>query len=345
MSLNSGEYPTRFVEFGSTRNSPYYKKESETGKGSHRWLIPRGGGQPILLYESRRLGPTNESSCLQLDSEAEGQVIPNWKTLGRNLGIYPPKFLRYLVWKFLFEPEEVLLTPTLVSHIESLIPDFVTIRAGDAYSNRTHWKEVEKGRAKEKFSLWELNPDHENLLYARILSYILPDIMFYTNSNLKLTKLQRRLLLGFLREHGKDHFALKRAFHSQKTLGHFEKVITKVSFPMKPKRRRPRPPRRRRSSEDRSGKPGRSKLGVKSGTTLRYEWYLERDPYGIDPPIRKWREKPEDPFAKKLVRVDPRNSKAIDSYYESLINMKLLRRRRSERHLAREETDPTKGEL
>lgn len=324
MNREFDEFPVRYVDFGTTPNSPYFRRETEEQVIAIRGHIPRGG-TPEILVESRRLGPTSESSCLQIDSEAEGQILPNWKTLGRTLGISQQKFLRYVVWKLLFEEESLLLTSTLKSHLEALVPDHVQVTTGPNHFMKTKWKERKGSKKKEKSQLWALRPDHEYLLYSRILAYLLPNIM-KAQGFVHLNRSLRRLLLGFLRNHGEEHFALKRAYRSQRQEGTYEKVISKVSHPMKPKRRRPRPPRRRRSSEDHSGKPGRTGASNKSGWAPQWKRDYLMEEIFPHPSRKIWKKPEPDPFAHPTISVDPHNTTAILKYLSILQSLNLLRR-------------------
>jgi len=321
------EIPRKFVRWDQSTDSSEPMEEMLIPQVRHRWIKLKGVPQWTELVESGRAGPSSESSQNSIDREMDGHLYPNWKTLGRILKVSPPKFMRYFIWKILFAPEELILNVYLKNALVSLLPDHVTVKGGPSYQNVMKKNKNKKTGKVESYSLWELKPDHEELLYSRLLYFILPSIERNDGNPFILTKSERRIILGFLRQYGIDHFGIKRAYLSQRKTLMYERILTKVSSPMTPKRKKARPPRRRRSSEDRSGKPGLSKLGnlptEKPPSDLPTVTYL-RD--GL--PLLKYHGNPLDELTNQpSFQVDPTDLKPLGDYIQVLLDQGLLRRR------------------
>jgi hypothetical protein len=185
------------------------------------------------------------------------------------------------------------------------------VEKGSPYTWKRKDRKNEDGET-EKRPVWTLKSDAENLLYSRILDYLIPHLL-RAEETLSLPKEERKAILLFLEEYGKDHYTLVRTRDSLASQHpELRKFLAKASEPPPPQRKRVRIPKRRRSSEDRSGKPGSSKLGNKRGYTFPGSsrnipiYNSSGEQVGTQAGVRK----PRDPelLVREFLRISPRDN-------------------------------------
>lgn len=280
------------------------------------WRILRGSYDYTYHRVSEQMAPRSESSQNQLDAISMSPYSPTWEGMARKMNVKPQEVRRYLCLLLLFDPQKIVLTDYLKGRIEELIPERISVERGNPYINKIERRKTRTGEYKKE-SVWTLKSDAENLLWSRVLHFLLPFIL-RSGTYFTMPSFERKDLLHYLEEYGKTHLGMIRTLRQeQKQRPILQKFIQKFLQPLPPQRRKARSPKRRRSSEDRSGKSSLSHLGNKAyytfpGKTHSIPIYNSQgEIVGYQDSVKKPSE--EDPFKPERIWISPKDH-LIENY-------------------------------